>query len=564
MSEPHIPSARPAGHYIVEALIAQGITHVFGVPGESYLPVLDGLYQYRDRIRFISCRQEGGAAFMAEAAGKLGGRPGICMVTRGPGATNASIGVHTAMQDSTPMVVFVGQVGTDVWDREGFQEVDYRAMFAPLAKWVAQVERADRLGEYLQRAFHTALNGRPGPVVLALPEDVLNAEVRGPVPERVERTSYLPDAAALERVAALLGRARQPLLLLGGSGWSDRSLRDLAAFAHAWQLPVACAWRFQSLFDNDDALYCGEVGLGINPKLAQRIRDADLLLAVGPRLGEVTTGGYEWIAPPRSRQTLVHLLCDPDELGRVYRADVGIIASMDAAGTALKSIAVPAPPPWQAWTQAARQDYLDHRQPVSDVPGGVNPSEVVAELRRQLRDDAIVTNGAGNFAGWLHRFFAHRRWRTQLAPSSGAMGYGLPAAVSASAMHPELQVVCVAGDGDFLMTGQELATAVQTGAKLVVVLFNNGLYGTIRMHQEMRFPGRVAGSTLHNPDFTALARAYGLQACRIERTGDFAPALRTALADTQSWLIELAIDPEAITPRTTLSQLRAAAQGQTR
>ncbi|MBU6437748.1 MAG: thiamine pyrophosphate-binding protein, partial [Betaproteobacteria bacterium] len=504
MSHSQHTQARPAGHFIVEALIEQGITHAFGVPGESYLPILDGLHEHRERIAFVSCRQEGGAAFMAEAAGKLTGRPGVCMVTRGPGATNASIGIHTAFQDSTPMVVLVGQVGTDVADREGFQEVDYRAMFAPLAKWVAQVERADRLGEYLQRAFHTALNGRPGPVVLALPEDVLSAPVSGPVPARVERTPYAPVAGQLDELALMLAAASRPLLLLGGSGWSDESLRGVARFAQAWQLPVACAWRFQSLFDNDHALYAGDVGLGINPKLAQRLRDTDLLLCVGARLGEVTTGGYELLSPPRSRQTLVHVLADADELGRVYRPDLGIVASMDAVGAALGGMAAPSSVPWAGWAAAARADYVDYARPVGKVPGGVNPSEVVAELRRQLRDDAIVTNGAGNFAGWLHRFFQHRQWRTQLAPSSGAMGYGLPAAVAAATLQPTRQVVCVAGDGDFLMTGQELATARQTGAKVVTLLFDNGLYGTIRMHQEMRYPGRVSGSTLFNPDFVQL------------------------------------------------------------
>jgi acetolactate synthase-1/2/3 large subunit len=553
-----------AGHAIVDTLVAQGVTHVFGVPGESYLPVLDGLHEYREKIEFITCRQEGGAAFMAEAYAKLTARLGVCMVTRGPGATNASIGVHAAFQDSTPMLLLVGQVGSDVKDREGFQEVDLEAMFAPLAKWAAQVDRADRVPEYMQRAIHTATNGRPGPVVLALPEDVLSTSITQLSIKPLLPIDYQLSVDTLDSIAVALQRAKRPLLLLGGSGWSQASLDGVAAFARQWQLPVACAWRFQSLFNNDDVQYAGEVGLGINPELAQRIKHCDLIIAIGPRLGEVTTGGYELLTPPRSAQQLVHIHADVNELNRVYRADVAAAASMSVVGQQLAGISVPASLrsnlPWLAWTQSARADYELWSKPVSNIPGHVNPSELIVELRRQLSDDAIVTNGAGNFAGWLHRFFQHRQWRTQLAPSSGAMGYGVPAAIAAKIAQPERQVVCVAGDGDFMMNGQELATAMQYGANIVVVLFNNGIYGTIRMHQEMQFPGRVSGSNLHNPDFVALARAYGFEGVKVERTAEFAPALAAALArHDRGTLIEVTIDPEAITARATLSGLRSAA-----
>ncbi len=508
---------RPAGHALVEALVAQGITTAFGVPGESYLAVLDGFHEHRERIRFVACRHEGGAAFMAEEQGKLGGRPGICFVTRGPGATNASIGVHTAFQDSTPMILFIGQVAGEQRDREAFQEIDYRQMFGPgtlgLAKWAAEVPSADRLPEYVARAFHVAMQGRPGPVVLALPEDVLTAPTEAPVLPRVEPAQAWPAPGALRELRTMLLAARRPFVIVGGGGWTAESCAALQRFAENWSLPVGCAFRFQDLFDNRHALYAGDVGIGINPKLAQRLRESDLVIAVGARLGEMTTSGYTLLEAPRPAQKLVHVHAGAEELGRVYAADLLLQASMACAAKALEALAAPVDLPWREWSAAAHADYEANLVPEPVSP--LDMAEVVKTLTR-LAPDAIFTNGAGNFSGWLHRFHRYpglqHHGRTQLAPTSGAMGYGLPAAVAASLLEPHRTVINVAGDGDFLMTGQELATATGHGAgcsagKLVSVVVDNGSYGTIRMHQEREFPGRVSGSDLFNPDFAALARA---------------------------------------------------------
>jgi acetolactate synthase-1/2/3 large subunit len=561
--------ARLAGHALVEALVAQGVDTVFGVPGESYLAVLDGFHEHRERIRFVACRQEGGAAFMAEAQGKLSGRPGVCFVTRGPGATNASIGVHTAFQDSTPMILFVGQVASDQRDREAFQELDYTHLFGPgtlgMAKWVGEVHRAERLPEYVARAFHTALQGRPGPVVLVLPEDMLTTLTTAPVLPRVEPARAWPAPGPLRDVRRLLMAAQRPLVIAGGSGWDAEACAALQRFAENWQLPVACGFRFQDTFDNRHPLYAGDVGIGINPRLAERVRDADLLLAVGVRLGEMTTGGYTLLQAPQPRQTLVHVHAGAEELGRVYRADVLLQSSMSCAAKALETLAAPVSVPWAAFAQAAHADYMANRVPTPVAP--LDLAEVVMGLQRLAPEDTVYTNGAGNFAGWLHRFLRYpglqHHGRTQLAPTSGAMGYGVPAAVAAALLQPGRTVVNLAGDGDFLMTGQELATAVAHGAgRLIVIVVDNGGYGTIRMHQEREFPGRVSGTALANPDFVALARAYGWRAERVDETAAFEPAFRRALDAGTPSLIHLKLDPDVSTSRTTLAALRSAALAQ--
>lgn len=560
-------TSRLAGHALVEALIAQGVTDVFGVPGESYLAVLDGFHEHREQIRFIACRQEGGAAFMAEAQGKLTGRPGICFVTRGPGATNASIGLHTAFQDSTPMILFIGQVASDQRDREAFQEVDYRQMFGPgtlgMAKWVGEVQDADRLPEYVARAFHTALQGRPGPVVLVLPEDMLTRATSAPVLPRVRAAEAAPTPAALAELRERLAAAQRPLLIVGGGGWTAQSTAALQRFAEAWQLPVGCAFRFQDLFDNSHPNYAGDVGIGINPKLAARVREADLILALGPRLGEMTTGGYTLLQAPRPQQQLIHIHAGPEELGRVYAADLMINASMGCAAQALATLEVPCNLRWTDWTRSANADYAANRQSTPVSP--LDMAEVVRQLSTRLPAGTLFTNGAGNYSGWLHRFHAytalHQHGRSQLAPTSGAMGYGLPAAVAA-ALIQQRWVVNIAGDGDFLMNGQELATATGYGVRrLISVVVDNGTYGTIRMHQEREYPGRVSGSDLFNPDFAALAQAYGWRAARVARTEDFEPALREALAHPeQPTLLHLKLDAEVSTSRSTLSAIREAAR----
>ena len=560
--------ARPAGHALIEALIAQGVDTAFGVPGESFLAALDGFYEHRDRIRFIACRHEGGAAYMAEAQGKLSGRPGICFVTRGPGASNAAIGIHTAFQDSTPLVVFIGQVASEQRDREAFQEVDYRQMFGPgtlgFAKWVAEVHDADRLPEYVARAFHTAMQGRPGPVVLALPEDMLRVMTPAPVLPRIEPALAAPAPEALAVLRDLLAAAERPFVIAGGSGWTAASCEALERFAERWQLPVGCAFRFQDVFDNRHPNYAGDVGIGINPKLAARITEADLVLAIGPRLGEMTTGGYELLAPPRPKQKLVHLHAGAEELGRVYAGDLLLQSSMACAAPALATLEAPPKPRWAEWTRAAAADYEANRQPTPVSP--LDMAEVVQTLARHVPQDTVFTNGAGNFSGWLHRFYRYpglrHAGRTQLAPTSGAMGYGLPAAVAAALLEPHRTVVNLAGDGDFLMNGQELATAMAYGAKrLISIVVDNGSYGTIRMHQEHEFPGRVSGSDLGNPDFAALARAYGWWAGEaVDATAAFEPALQAALASGRPSLIHLRLDADVITSRTTLRAIRAAAE----
>ncbi len=557
------------GHLLVECLIAQGVTHAFGVPGESYLAVLDGFHRYQNQIEFVTCRQEGGAAFMADAQGRLTGRPGICFVTRGPGATNASIGVHTAFQDSTPMILFVGDVASDTRDREAFQEVDFCAFFGPstkgMAKRVERIDDARRIPEYVARAFATAMNGRPGPVVLVLPEDMLTHKVSSRPLPKIEPVEAWSDPGSLRSLREMLLQAQRPFIIAGGGGWTVQAAQALQRFAENWQLPVGNAFRFQDTFDNFHSNYAGDVGIGINPKLAQRIKDSDLILAIGPRLGEMTTSGYTLLEVPKPRQKLVHIHASAEELHRVYHADLAICATMNAAARSLEVLTAPVQVPWADWTRQANADYLDNTQAQAIVglandsdEGLVNMPEVVAALQRHLPTDAVLTNGAGNFASWVHRYFKHhglsKGFKTQLAPTVGAMGYGVPAGIAAAIVSNRVAFT-IAGDGDFLMNGQELATACQHGAKSIIVLLNNGMYGTIRMHQEREYPTHTLGSHLSNPNFANLASAYGYVGIRINQTVEFEPALIEALQREQGTLIEIMLNPEAITTRVTLSAI---------
>ena len=548
-------ATRTGGQVLVDTLRVNGVEKVFCVPGESFLPVLDALHDAREAIRLYVCRHEGAAANMAEAYGKLTGRPGVCLVTRGPGATHASVGVHTAQQDSTPLVLLVGQVARALLEREAFQELDVRRVFASMTKWSAEIDDADRIPELVGRAFQTAMSGRPGPVALALPEDML-AEATAAAPAQAARpVRSHPGAADLDALRAMLAQARRPLVLLGGSGWNEEACAQVARFAGANDLPVACAYRFQDLFDNREERYIGDVGLGVNPRLAKRIQDADLLLALGPRLGDITTSGYKLLSVPRPAQRLVHVHQGADELGRVYQPDLAIVSGMPELAAGLAALAPVTEPPWSAWTRAASADHAEWVARVP-VPGRLQMWDVMDALERRLPEDAIVTNGAGNYTLWLHRFHRYARFKTQVAPTSGAMGYGVPAAIAAKAVHPDRVVVSWNGDGCFLMYGQELATAVQYGLAVVFIVVNNGMLGTIRMHQERRYPGRVFGTDLRNPDFAAFARAFGAQGEVVEETAQFAPALERALAAKGPALIELRLDPEAITPSTTISAIR--------
>ena len=553
-----------AGHLLVDCLLAQGVTHAFGVPGESYLAVLDGLHARREQIRFITCRQEGGAAYMAEAHGKLTGRPGVCMVTRGPGATNASIGVHTAFQDSTPMVLLVGDVASDCRDREAFQEVDYFSFFGPstkgFAKRVERIDDANRIPEYIARAFATAMNGRPGPVVLVLPEDMLTRMTNAQPLPRVEAVQAWSDPGSLRTLREMLLKAERPLVIAGGGGWTPQAAQALQRFAENWKLPVGNAFRFQDTFDNHHPQYVGDVGIGLNPKLAARVKASDLIIAIGPRLGEMTTGNYTLLEAPRPKQKLVHIHSSAEELNRVYQADLAINATMNAAARSLEVLTAPVTLAWEAWTASANADYLENLKPTpsANLPGDIDMPTIVGLLQKHLPEDAVLTNGAGNFASWVHRFFKHhglvKGFKTQLAPTVGAMGYGVPAGIAAAITTGRVAFT-IAGDGDFLMNGQELATAVQHGAKSIIVLLNNGMYGTIRMHQERDYPQHESGSHLNNPDFAALARAYGYAGVRITHTAEFEAQLLAALARPEGTLIEVTLDPEVITTRGTLSAI---------
>ena len=547
---------RHGGRILADQLKLHGVRRVFSVPGESFLAALDGLHD--SGIRNVVCRQEGGAAMMAEAQGKMTGEPGICFVTRGPGATNASAGVHVARQDSTPMILFIGQIDRGHRDREAFQEVDFRAMFGPLAKWVAEIDATDRIPEYVARAFRVATSGRPGPVVLSLPEDMLSAEAE--VPDRAPAAPALAaDWSGAARAALdLLAGAERPLVVVGGPHWSAEAAAGLGRFAEGQGLPVACGFRRQDYLDNRHPCYAGDLNVGINPRLARRLREADALLVLGSRLGDIETGGYEHLGPQAHGKRLIHVHSDPDEPGRVWRADLSVTADAPSFVAALA-----ARPSMDGdrgdWVRAARADFEWWQTP-QETPGLLKQERVIRWLSEHLPEDAILTNGAGNFAAFLHRYFTYKGFRTQLAPTSGSMGYGFPAAVAASLEHPRRTVVCVAGDGDFQMTLNEMSTAVQHGAKPIVVVMNNGRYGTIRMHQERHYPGRVSGTDLHNPDYAALARAYGGYGEVVTRSEEFGAAFRRACEWGTVAIVECRVDPEALTTGATLSEVRE--QGQ--
>jgi acetolactate synthase-1/2/3 large subunit len=543
-----------AARRLVETLVLNGVDRVFCVPGESYLAVLDALYDVRDRIEVIACRHEAGAANMAEAHGKLTGRPGICMVTRGPGATHASIGVHTAQQDSTPMILFVGQVACADKGRGAFQEVDYAAAFGPLAKWAAEIDEPSRTAEFVSRAFAVAMQGRQGPVVLALPEDKLHEHGGPAAPAPVVAARAGLDASTLETIEQRLRESARPMVVLGGSGWTKAALDSFADWLAAHDLPFALSFRRKDLISNDHPCYAGDLGLGPNPKLVARVKEADLLLVIGARMGENPTQGYTLLTPEMTSKALIHIHPGPEELGRVWPAAAAAVADVSPAAMAIAGIGMDRK--WSDWTAAARADYDAFIQPVA-VDAAVNLSEVVAHMAEVLPHDGIVCNGAGNFAAWLHRFYRHRARHTQLAPTSGAMGYGFPASIAAKLAHPDRDVVCFAGDGDFLMLGNEMATAVQYGAATVTVVVDNGSYGTIRMHQERDYPNRVEATDLRNPDFAAYAASFGAWSTTVATTADFPAAFDAARKAGRPALIHLKTEVEAIAPGRTLSQLRA-------
>ncbi len=556
-------TSRTGGQILVEQLLLHGVQQLFCVPGESFLAVLDALHDCP--IEVTVCRQEGGAAMMAEAQGKLTGQPGVCFVTRGPGATNAAAGLHIAHQDSTPLLLFVGQVARNALGREAFQELDYPAVFGSMAKWVVQIDDAARLPELVSRAFHTATSGRPGPVVIALPEDMLSAAITLAAPQRPQQAYAVvetePGPAALAELQQRLERAKKPLAILGGSRWSDAAVQQFSAFAQTWALPVLCSFRRQMLFDHLHPCYAGDLGLGVNPRLLARIEQADLVLLIGGRLSEVPSQGYELLAIPTPAQDLVHVFADAAEFGKLYRATQSIHATPQAFARALGQLPAPdTTPSWQAHTEAAHADYLHWSDPASvHIPGPLQMGQVMQHLRAVLPSDAILCNGAGNFATWVHRFWPFRHYASQLAPTSGSMGYGLPAGVGAKRLWPAREVVVFAGDGDFMMHGQEFATAVQYGLPIIVVLLDNAMYGTIRMHQERHYPGRISATALRNPDFCAYAQAFGGHGETVIHSADFAPALARARASGKPAVLHCLLDPEAITPSSTLQGIRAAA-----
>lgn len=540
------PAGRSGGRLLMDQLKINGAEVVFGVPGESFLEFLDAFAE-ADSPRMVTCRHEGGAAFAAEAWGRTTGRPGLCVVTRGPGATNASIGVHAARQSSTPMILLVGQVPTHHLGREAFQEVDLAAAFTPLAKWAAEIPSADRIPEFVSRAYHIAMSGRPGPVVLGLPEDVLSAT--SDVADARPAAAVRPTARAEDARAALslLATAQRPLVVVGGSGWTQEAADDVRAWAEAWNLPVATELRCQDYVDNGSPSYAGELGLGVNPALLQRLADADVVLAIGGRLGDVPTRGYEGLDIPEPQSRLVHVSTSPDELGWVYRPELAIVADSPSFAALLRGEAGEAPSDWSAWTAAARADYLTWSEP-KPIDWPVDLAQSILAMNDILSDDAIITNGAGNYAVWVQRYRPFTRYGTELGPISGAMGYGLPAALAAKIAHPERQVVAFAGDGCFMMTAQELATAVMQRLSIVIVVVNNSMLGTIRMYQEREHPGRVPGTELLNPDFVAYARSFGAWGRLVESTADFADAFREALAQDGPALLELRTDPAQLSP----------------
>lgn len=546
---------RHGGQLLVDQLGIEGCDTAFCVPGESYLAALDGLHGSND-IRTVICRQEGGATMMAEAYAKMTGKLGAAFVTRGPGATNASIGVHIARQDSTPMILFVGQVALGMEDREAFQEVDFKQMFSPLAKWAAEIRQTERIPEYVARAAHTARSGRPGPVVLALPEDMLSAQTDANTVAASPIATAQPSDSDIEAVSKAIAEARKPIMVIGGPGWNNRIREQVTAFAERLDLPVIATFRYQDYMDNRHPNYAGHMGIGIDPSLAKRILESDLLIVMGPRLGEMTTSAYSLVKSPSPDQKLIHIHPGAEELGSVYRADIPVLSTLGAFAARLADVEKPGSIPWKDWTSGARAD-LDAFSKIIETPGDVKMEQIVSHISDTVPDDTIITNGAGNYSAWIHRYFKFRNYKTQLANTAGAMGYGIPAAVAAKLAAPERTVVSFNGDGCFMMNGQELATAMQYDLPIIMIIVNNGMYGTIRMHQEREYPNRVSGTTLHNPDFAAYARSYGANGEKVERTEDFADVFAAALKAKKPTLIELKVDPQAITPGKTLDQIRA-------
>jgi len=548
--------SRTGAQALINALGINSIDRIFSIPGESFLAALDALYDKPD-IALTICRNEGGASYMAEAYGKLTGKPGVCFVTRGPGATNASCGLHVAMQDSTPMILLIGQIARKDMDREAFQEIDYRRMFGQMAKWVAQIEDAGRIPEYLNRAYATATSGRPGPVVLALPEDMLTdiTEAADANPWQALKTH--PAAEDIDNTIEILSQAKSPIIIVGGSGWSEATRLGLQSFAEESSIPVVNTFRCQDYIDHQHPNYIGDLGIGVNPALTQRIRDADTLLVIGARLGEMTTGGFELIDIPNPSQIMIHVHSGAEELGHIYQPDLAINASSDTFIEALKirHLNVSNSKGGKKQLEQARKDFENWSTPVRSK-GSLQFSEIIQTVQQSTDDDAIICNGAGNNTNWLHRFYRFHQYRTQLAPTSGTMGYGVPAAISAKLMYPHRTVVAFAGDGDFMMNGQELATAMQYGANIIIIIVNNGIYGTIRMHQEREYPERVVGTDMLNPDFCALAKAYGADAELVTRTEDFAAAFDRAQSANKPTLIEIQLDPDILTPTMTIENLR--------
>jgi acetolactate synthase I/II/III large subunit len=549
---------RTAAEVLIDQLVIHGVRHMFCVPGESYIAALDAFHD-RD-VAITVCRQESGAAIMAEAQGKATVRPGICFVTRGPGAANAAAGLHIARQDSTPMILFVGQISREMREREAFQELDYRAVFGTIAKWATEIDDPSRIPELISRAFYTATSGRPGPVVIALPEDMLVERIAVPDAPAFEPVETWPGATDMSRLQKLIWAAERPVVLLGGSRWSEAACAAVARFAERFALPVATSFRRAHLFDPMHPCYAGDLGIGPNPKLLARVKGADVVLLIGGRLGEMPSQSYTLLDIPGPRQTLVHVFPGVEELGRVYRPALAINAAPTAFAAALEGLQPPNDLRWAGETPVAHADFLAWTDKPTALPGAVNLGEIVVGLREKLPADAVICNGAGNFSIWVHRYSRYRRYGTQLAPISGSMGYGVPAAIGMKRLAPERTVVAFAGDGDFLMTGQEFATAVQYDLPVIVVVADNGMYGTIRMHQERHYPGRVVATGLKNPDFAAYARAFGGYGATVEKTADFWGAFEAAQKSGKPAIIHLKIDPEALTPAMSLTAIRAKAQ----
>lgn len=547
--------SRTGAQILVDQLVKQKVTDIFCVPGESYLAVLDSLHDAS--IPVTVCRQEGGAAMMADTVGRLTGRPGICFVTRGPGATNASPGVHIAHQDSVPMILFVGQIERSARERGAFQELDYRAVFGSMTKWTTEIDDAARIPEIISRAFHVAMSGRPGPVVIALPEDMLVDMADVADAPYVAPVETAPSLSAMAELQKRLWKAKAPVLLLGGTRWTEAAVRTMTRFAERFELPVAVSFRRQMLFPADHPNFAGDLGIGPNPALLARIKSADLVLAVGARIGEMPSQGYSLFDIPGDGSALVHVHPGAEELGRVYAPAQAIHADPTSFAAALEGVHPPKEIAWKGAAAEAHASFLAWTTP-KPIPGALQMGEVMLHLREALPKDAILCNGAGNYATWVHRYYRFNRFGTQSAPTSGSMGYGVPAAVGAKRIFPERTVVAFAGDGCFLMNGQDFATAVQYDLPILVIVVDNGMYGTIRMHQEREYPGRVSGTGLKNPDFAAYARAFGGHGERVETTAEFAPALARAMASGKPAILHCLIDPEAITPTTTIAALRQA------